>query len=397
MRAQAPSVTRSDRFGERDLRDILAQPAAPTVSIYLPLSDGPPRADRNRLDVRAALAEARSSLDPEDQEELKSTLDALEVEALEAARGGGGTLALLAASGAGRVYRLPLEAPRLVVVGPTFHTLPLVRFLQEPSRFWALQLGQRDSGLWVGDARRCRRVEPSPIPTDLRSALGYEYARDSELIHRGGSGGPRRAQRGGSVGAFAGHGTGSDDGDAALEKYFRVIDASLREYLGGRRDPVVLAGVGEHHALFRRLSKIESLAPTGITASIRDWAADRVHAEAWPLVRETVEARMERALDLWEDAYGSGKGEMDLVSVGRLAAAGRVRLLLTSRARHIWGSLDPTSGFVEIEREGGADPGAPFVDLLDELTELVLARGGSALQVPVDRMPTPTGAAAILR
>jgi hypothetical protein len=37
------------------------------------------------------------------------------------------------------------------------------------------------------------------------------------------------------------------------------------------------------------------------------------------------------------------------------------------------------------------------VELLDELAEIVLLKGGAILVVPPDRMPTDTGAAGILR
>ena len=61
--------------------------------------------------------------------------------------------------------------------------------------------------------------------------------------------------------------------------------------------------------------------------------------------------------------------------------------------RLIPGRLDPVSGSIT-----EADLHEAVVDdLLDDLAELVLRKGGEVVVVPTERMPTDTGAAAIFR
>lgn len=57
------------------------------------------------------------------------------------------------------------------------------------------------------------------------------------------------------------------------------------------------------------------------------------------------------------------------------------------------GSLDPSSGRISFDQL--AHPNVD--DLLDDLAELVLKKGGEVVVVPADSMPTQTGAAAIYR
>jgi len=377
-------------FAERQLRELLAGPPGPAISIYLPVPDGPPHPDRDRLLLRAALDEARELLERDSSfDGAGDLLDAVAASAPASWNGGGGGVAIFGAPEFTRVYRLSIDVPHLVVVGSNFHTRPLIRYLQEPNRFWVLQLSQGAVRLWSGDGTRSRALDHSSLPDDMAAALGYEYARDPEIVHRA-------VRRGGSTGAFSGHGVGDDDRAASLEKFFRIVDASVRKILGSRRDPVVLAAVKEHHALFHSVSGIGTLTPRGIEASIQGWNPNRVHAEAWPLVREAVNRRLDDALALWETAYHQGKGEMDLANLGRLAVAGRVRQLLMERDRRLWGVLDREIGTLQITQVGGDDPGPQAVELLDELSEVVLQHGGEIRVVPAERMPTETGVAGIL-
>ncbi len=391
-------------FGKKDLEELLATSGGPAVSIYLPQDGEAPDPEHNRLRFRAALERAGELL--ERDERFASAGDLLwPLRPLganrEAWNGSGGAVAAFGAPDFSRVYRLPADLPELVVVGPSFHTRPLVSYLQAPDRFWVLELGQGAVRLWTGDAQRVRPLESSPLPADMESALGFRFTRDPEVVHRAAKRGTRsgniRSQGGGSVGAFHGHGVGANDRDPELERFFRVVDEALAESLGARRDPVILAAVAEHHPLYRAITRLENLAPEGIEASIHGWPADRVHERAWPIALAAVEERMERSLELWETAYGRGKGEMDLAALGRLAVAGRIRALLIEQGRHVWGTLDRSTGEMEIVQEGGADPGPDAVELLDELSELVLLRGGTTLAIPAERMPTATGAAGVLR
>lgn len=383
-----------DSFTRRDLEELIGAAGEPAVSIYLPASGGAPNPDGDRLRFRAALDRAREEIGDRD------TLDELEPLARDAeAWTEGGATAVFHAPGFTRRYRVPGDIPELVVVGPTFHTQPLLEMLQAPDRFWILELGQGRVKLWRGDARGVEPVEAPDLPADMESALGYEYLKDVELVHRGVRPGDTaaRAQTGGAMGAFSGHGIGDYDREAPLKRFFRVVDDAVVGEIGPGRDPVILAAVTEHHPVYRSVTRIENLTSTGIEASIRDWSTERIHEAAWPIALEAVEARIDAAIALWERSYGLGKAEADVASLGSLAVAGRLRALMTERGRRLWGTFDRQTGRIEVIREGGDDPGPEAVELLDELAEMVLLKGGSTLILPAERMPTDTGAAGILR
>ncbi len=392
-------------FGRERLKELLEVPDGPAVSIYLPTERSSSEADTDRLRFRAAYERARELLSAEADDGRREAVEA-ELATLEPLtreqefwRYESEGIALFVSRGFQRMYRVPTQLPELVVVGPTFHTRPLIELLQAPDRYWVLGLSQKQVRLWEGTASSASPVDLGEMPRDMLDALGFEYERDANIIQRQKI---RRARsqpgRGGHSPVFHGHGAAKDEvTEAELKKFFKLVDDGLAELLKDEIGPVVLATVGEYHPIYRSISSLENLVEEGIEANVTDWGTGRIHDAAWPIAKSVVLRQVEQALALWESGYGAGKGELDLANLGRLAVAGRIRLLLTERGRRVWGTFDRETGAIEILKEGGDDPGEHAVELLDELAEMVMLKGGNALVLSAERMPTETGAAGVLR
>lgn len=390
-----------DYFGRERLRELLEEPEGPAISIYLPTSRSSSEAEADRLRFRAALDRARELVAAEEDgggdDALLEDLDPL-TRNQEFWRYQADGLAVFVAPGFQRMYRVATQLPELVVVGPSFHTRPLIEHLQAPDRYWVLGLSQNKIRLWEGTASGAVPVDLSGLPRNFLDALGFEFERDAEIVHRR-KAGPSRGERGrgGHTPVFHGHGAEKEQAEDELRLYFKKVDQGLRELLKDEIGPVVLAAVEEYHPLYRSVSNLGNLAGEGITANVTEWNSDQIHERAWPIAKDKALAKVDEALDLWEMSYGRGKAEADLANLARLAVAGRIRLLLTERDRLVWGTLDRDTGALEILQEGGEDPGNHAVDLLDELAELVILRGGKALVLSESRIPTRTGAAGVLR
>jgi len=363
----------------------------PAVSIYMPTVRRGAEVQAQSLRLRAQLQKARDLLAGSGVEKPDRMLDRFDslVGNDEFWQHQADGLALFAANGFARSYRLPAELPELVVVAPTFHTRPLVELLQTPDRFWVLVLSQKEVRLWEGSPNGLAPVNLDRVPTSLQEALGFQLEKDRLSMHSSGGHGNKPI--------FHGHGAGKDDTKPELEKFFRKVDAGIREFLADEIGPVILAAVDYYHPIYRAISKLDNLAPEGVIGSVTDWDAGRLHEATWPIARAGVVRKIEEALALWESSYGKGKVEQDLVVSGTLAVAGRIRLLLTEKGRRIWGRFDDRTGELDVIQENGEDPGGDSVDLLDELAECTLRHGGRALVLPRERMPTGTGLAVVLR
>lgn len=390
-----------DRFGTEELQELLADPGSPAISIYLPTHRPNDEADADRLRFRAAVELAKTLLaDAPGDGAAATLLEDLEPWTREEEfwRHQADGLAVFRSPTLRRSYRLPIPFPEVVVVADAFHIRPLLRYLRDPGRYWVLDLARERTRLFGGSAAGLREVRPPALPRSMKEALGYEFERDAPVLiaRKETAGAHGEHGRGGIQPVFHGHGIGVDDEEPELRRFFRKVDAAVREHVGGRPEPVILAAVEERQALYREVSELTPLAEEGIEASVRDWSPDRLHREAWPIARRAASRSVDRALEVWERALYLGKGEPDLAAVARQVAMGRVRALLLEEGRQVWGRLDRETGELEITQDGGAEPAPPATELLDELAGMVLARGGEVSTVPSGRMPTVTGAAAIL-
>lgn len=391
-----------DYFGRERLKELLEEPEGPAVSLYLPTGRSSSEADADRLRFRAALDRARELLTAEQGEggDEAALLEDLEPLTRDTGfwRYQADGLAIFVAAGFQRMYRVPTQLPELVVVAPTFHTRPLLEYLQAPDRYWVLGLSRKQVRLWEGSAAGVTPMDLRALPDSLTDALGFEFERDYEFVHKKKTGGSRGERgRGGHTPVFHGHGAEHEETEAELKKFFRAVDEGLQELLKDEIGPVILAAVNEYHPIYHSVSGLDNLTEEGIQGSVTEWDEKRVHEEAWPIARETALEKVDEALELWETSYGRGKGEADIANLGRLAVAGRLRLLLTERERRVWGTIDRNTGKLEILQDGGDDPGDQAVDLLDELAEMTILRGGRSLVLSAERMPTETGAAGVLR
>jgi hypothetical protein len=133
----------------------------------------------------------------------------------------------------------------------------------------------------------------------------------------------------------------------------------------------------------------------GESVGLDPWSlsAARLSEEAWRKVQPIYLQRLAKLADEFQEARSKHLGSADLTDVAQAIGAGRVGLLLVEADRKVPGRFDPITGLVEFH-----DLAHPEIDdLLDDLAESVLKRGGEVVIVPRDRMPTRTGAAAIYR
>ena len=118
------------------------------------------------------------------------------------------------------------------------------------------------------------------------------------------------------------------------------------------------------------------------------------YERAWPLVAAHESDVIATALAQYASALASGRASHALPVVARAAARGRVRLVLHAEGVHLWGYVDPATGECHVhDRQRDAED----ADVLDDICEMVLLRGGDVVEVPPDRMPGASAIAAVFR
>jgi len=298
-------------------------------------------------------------------------------------------LAVFGAPGLFQVFGLQRTTRELAVVADSFHTKPLLSFLQSADRFQVLALNLHEIKLFEGNRDALDEIAlASGVPRTLTEALGEELTDPHQTVASyGGTGGASVAMR-------HGHGDKKDEMDIDTERFFRIVDrAILESHSQPSGLPLILAALPEHHGHFRKQSQNPFLLEEGIKIHPDALQKAEFRERAWNIFQPRYQAKLAALADEFAVAKSKGLGQEDVKQLAEAAAAGRIATLLVEADRQIAGRIDGATGQVEFK-----DVNHPEADdLLDDLGELVLKTGGRVVVVPADQMPTTTGAAATCR
>jgi len=380
------------------LRSLVSQRSAPCVSLYMPTVRHHNGAAENRIRYRNLVARAEKLLGPNlragEVRERIGRLEALSNEVFWGQQLDG--LAVFAdGNGAPSVksFRLPGSVPELAVVADSFHIRPLLRYLQASGRYFLLRLSQNEVALFTGDQHGLAPVAVPGLPASLDQVLGEPSA----AVHT------VRSIAGGEHGAIHDHavapgrhvaGTGKSPQSAELLRYFRAIDNALWSELREQKEPLVLAAPVSYHTPFRSAQRYPHLLEEGLQGNYERSGLDELHGLAWPLVGHHIERRLATVLETYQRWISARRAIDELSEIARAALQGRVLDLLVAEGSHLWGRVDATSAEVKLH---AAQDGQRDDDVLDDLSEAVLLRGGDVFAVARDRMPSASPVAALLR
>lgn len=142
-----------------------------------------------------------------------------------------------------------------------------------------------------------------------------------------------------------------------------------------------------------RFSRNPFLIAEGLTIDPDSVSIEELRELAWSVIGPTYQDRLTQLVEEFEQGKPGGLVGDHLGQIAFDAVSGRVKTLLVESDREVPGHIDASSGRIEFD-----DISHPQIDdLLDDLAELVLNKGGQVVVVPPERMPVRTGAAAIYR
>lgn len=384
---------RLSRLSKQTLTELAAASEPPCLSLYQPTHRHYPENRQDPIRFRNLLEKLEQALGEEyEAEKVASALKSLHALAddQEFWNHTLDGLAVLGALDSFRVFTLPRTVPELAIVADTFHTKPLWRFLQSTDRYQVLALTRDRIRLYEGDRDALDEIELAPdVPRTLTEALGAELTEPHSTVasYGGNAGGNGPAMH---------HGQGGKEPEIEIddERFFRAVDrAVLEQHSQPSGLPLMLAALSEHQSLFRKVSHNAALLDKGVETDPASLSAEELREQAWQVMEPQYRSGLERMAGQFEQAKAGKLGLDDLEEVAKAAVAGRVGTLLLEADRQIAGRIDAETGSIQRSENDRAE-GA---DLLDDLGEMVRAKGGEVTVIPAGQMPTQTGAAATCR
>jgi Bacterial archaeo-eukaryotic release factor family 3 len=374
----------------RELQTLLTPRPGPCISLYLPTHRRLPQAKQDPVRFKNLMRTVEGLLRKEyTNRDTKALLQPLEDFARDdfwyAQMGG---LALFRSSDLLTHYRMPMRCPELAVVADSFHVRPLLHFLQSNRYFYVLTLSQNRVNLYEGSPYSLCQVDLPELPKSLDETFGKEQQAGVLNAYD--------ARPGQSGAIYYGYGAPPEERvKEKLAAFFRVVDLALWDYLlRDERVPLVLAGVGYHHPIYRSVSRYGYLVEQTVEGNFDYVTPEQLHAKVWPVVHDVFTVREKQLLDEYAARAIQEQTVEDLSAIAQATVSRRVSHLLIARGTHVWGLMDRASGRI-VHRDAQHD--TRDGDVLDDLAEATLAQGGEVVTLERAKMPGHSPAAAMLR
>lgn len=352
------------QFAKSDLTNLLSEHESPCISLYQPTHRRHPENQQDPIRYRNLVDELEGIL----AEKYSKREVPVMMEQLRALQDDGNFwnhrtegLAILCNPQTFQVFDLQRTVEPYAIVADNFYVKPLLRNLQSADRYQVLSISRHEVKLFEGNRDAMDGVDFLHVPATMTGALGHDL--------------------------------GHDD-DVNLERFLRAVDQAVLEHHSRPSGlPLMLAGLPEHHAAFRKVSHNPFLIEPGINVNADTLSFEALRAQAWENIQPYYLARLAGLVDDFNLQRSRGLGSDDPAEVAKAAVQGRVSVLLVEADRKLPGQVDASNG--EIRSEGLIS--ADLSDVLDDVAETVLRAKGDVVIVPAERMPSQTGLAAVYR
>ena len=244
---------------------------------------------------------------------------------------------------------LPIPVRERVVVDATFATRDLIHALHRSPEYRVLVLSERSTSLYAGCGAVLAEVAGSPI-------LAAE-------AHPNGRGERARMTADRSVLR-----------DGRLRRYVGKVDAALTPHIRGRQLPLILVGATRRVAAFRDHSTHRALVADAVVGGFDRTSPRELAQRVWPSIARMLTTQRGEALRELDGAIGKHRAAFGVEAVWSLANEGRGALLIADEHYEFPARIDTDTGLLE----AAEDVAHPDVvdDVVDEIIEIVLAKGG---------------------
>jgi len=361
----------------------------PSVSIYLPTHVKGEEVQQDPIRFKNLLKKAEQQL--QDHEVDQSTIESLLEEPRKlldqplfwqhADKG----LAVFITKDVFEYYRVPLNFKEQVMVEDHFLITPLLPMTTRDGTYCILTLSQKNMRLL-----KCTRESVEPIaleetPTSLEEFLKYDV-NEKHLQHHSGQGGKSRA-------IFHGQGGAEDTDTKEIVNYLKTVENEVTSILGQRNDPLVLVGMDQAVAEYRKVNHYSRLMDEAVTVNPDPLSNEEINKKCWKVIKSHFLQEMYGDMERFGDLSGSEKQSDNLSQVVEASYYGKVDALFVSTGEQSWGWFDAKRDTVHhsAEQQNGEH------DLINMAAIKTLSQGGSVYALDKQNMPKKKSIAAIFR
>lgn len=300
-------------------------------------------------------------------------------------------IAILANKEEFHIYPLQRSTPDFAVVADSWHLKPLLRQTQTQDRYQVLCVTRSEIQVFEGNRDSLDHlVFSSDFPDTADKALGTDEEQPFQQVGTYGLG-PSST----GMAMYHGHGGKADAVEVDTARFFRVADKAVYEQVSKQSHlPLILVTLSEYQGEFRKISNNPMLIEQGLSIDPTALTVDQLREKTWEIMEPVAAKRVQDAVANFNQAHGTGLANADLERTLNAILDGRVETLLVDADKRVAGRINVQERQIELLEDFSAPD---TEDILDDMAEMVLRRGGKVMVIPSSYMPTDSGLASIYR
>ena len=359
-------------INREDLKQLQSLKSTPALSILLPTHRTSPDNRQDPIRVKNLVDEATARLSEEfskrDIEPLLNNLEKIvnEIDYKYALSG----LAIYVSHDFAQKYYLPFNVQERVIIDQTFATRDLVYGMNRAQRYWVLLLSESSTRLIAGTAETLEEIIDENFPMQMEGPGANEPLP-------------------GGIGVNT-----SEYLNEMHRQFFRQVDRTLTTYNKEEPLPLIVGGVPRYLSFFNELSQYAQSVKGTLQGNYDKSTLPELSPLVEPLRKSIIEEQRSDALDRLAVAVNSQRVVSTVGEVWRLAQEGRGQLLLVEKDYHQPGIIGENGLLELVDSVGGLNV---IDDIVDEVIEAVMAKGGDVLFLDNDALSLYQKIALILR
>ena len=372
-----------------NILDLANKESKHCVSIYLPTHKAGEEVQQDPIRLKNLLTQAVKKLN--DREVREKDIDELLDDARKLLdnpkfwRHNEKGLALFISDGEFEYYRIPHAFNERVMVDDHFLITPLVPMITLEGSFCILALSQKKMRLLKCTRASVEEMELEEAPESLEEFLKYDV-NESNLQHHAGQGANAQA-------IFHGQGGSRDTNTEEVINYLKAVENEVTSILRKRNDPLILAGVNEAMAEYRKVNNYSRLLDQTVSGNPDPKSNEEIKDEGWKVIKSYFLKGMYEDIERFGDLSGSDKQSDNLSQIVEAAYYGKVESLFVPIGEHSWGWFDMERDTVH----HSAEPQNGEHDLINMAAITTLTQSGNVYALEKEDMPNGSSIAAIFR
>jgi len=375
-----PSTTYSF-FSQKDFNQLADNQQTDCISIYLPTHRAGKEVDEghDKLTLKNCLQEISAHLSQYIHseaavEELLRPAKLL-LEDVHFWRNQSDGLAIFISKGEMQHYTLPLQFKTYTYISNHFYLKPLIPFFNGDGNFYLLKLSQQEVSFFEVNRHRITEINVDDLVPETITELVDQDNKQKSLQSRSG-----QDSRNGAL--YHGQGSGKDDNNKDIEKFFRAVDDGLNHLISDKEAPLVLACLNQYYPIYKEITKCNNLYGEFIPGNPEEEDPMLLHEKAWLLMKGFFQQNRINKVKEFQNLLNSGKVSSETNDIICAAVEGRVDTLFIQVSNEIYGLYDKENRTLIIDQTKNGN-----VSLTNLAAVKGFTQGAEVYLVSSDEMP----------